>query len=182
MNLATTTLRERTTTIGNLPLPLSMITWVQQALPPVKINARDLLHDEFASDDEGELLYPIIKNAILQGRKVQLSVKNLDLDGGFFDTAICKLYGDFDEITVDQNVEVVDIDEVDYFALRDMKEVRKLYYYNRTAFDQRMKNIDPELNCNEDLSEEFVLDTDDIYAPGKKGRWIDANTGEEYFI
>jgi hypothetical protein len=88
----------------------------------------------------------------------------------FFDTAICKLYGDFDAETVDDNVEVVDIRKVDTYSLNDMKEVRKLYYYNRPAFDLRMSSVDPDLDCSVDFSEDYDVG-DDMYAPGL-GRWI----------
>jgi hypothetical protein len=108
---------------------------------------------------------------------VQLSVKGLDVDGWFFDTAICMLYGDFDEETVDNNVEVVDTREVDCITLRDMKRVRRLYYYNRPMFDELMRIGDPDLDCSVDFVEGYDVG-DDMYAPGS-GRWISDDNGDE---
>jgi hypothetical protein len=167
-----TMVRPTTGTFGHGAMPVTLVnvpkmaTVTQTVLPPLQINARDYLEDEFAGGEEGEIIYPFIKIALAQGRKVQLSVKGLDLSGWFFDDAICRLYGDFSEETVDNNVEVVDIEEVDYITLRDMKEVRKLYYYDRTAFDKRMSSVDPDLDCSKDSAGHFVMDSDDIYAPG----------------
>jgi hypothetical protein len=64
-----------------------------------------------------------------------------------------------------------------------MIEVRKLYYYNRPAFDERMSNVDPDLlGLDEEFDPDFVFDGSDPYDPAVKGRWIDHETGEEYFI
>jgi hypothetical protein len=140
-------------------------------LPPLRIEAKTVLgKTPIVSCDEGEKIYPLIKNALKEGRKVQLSVRGLDLSGLFFDTAICKLYGDFDEETVDNNVEVVGIREVDSITFSAMKKVRKLYYYDRTAFDERMRNVDPDLDGTKEFSQDYDMG-DDIFAPGG-GRWI----------
>jgi hypothetical protein len=61
----------------------------------------------------------------------------------FFDAAICKLYGDFSEETVDNDVEVVDMDPRDFYELQDIKKIRKLFYYHRETFNQRVREFSP---------------------------------------
>jgi hypothetical protein len=100
----------------------------QKTLPLV-INAKDILGEKIVTDEEGEKIYPIIRNALLQGRKVQISVKG---DGGFFDAAICTLYTDFPPEIVDQ-VEVVDIRKVDTHELRDIKKNAQILLLQSTA-------------------------------------------------
>jgi hypothetical protein len=124
----------------------------------VRINTIDLLDDEFASVDEGKRIYPFVKQALDEGRNVQLSVKGIEMDGSFFDYAICQLYGEFSEEFVDSHVEVVDIDHVDTITLDEMKQMRKYYYYDRELYDRIVRNIDPILRYDED--EGFIRDNE----------------------
>jgi hypothetical protein len=187
MDPLTTTI-PRTGTYGDMPFPVTLVdipritvvpqvTTTTMTLPPLRIEAKAILQKTIVGVNEGEKIYPLIKAALREGRKVQLSVKGLDLNGLFFDTAICKLYGDFDEETVDNNVEVVDMQDVDGITYRAMKEVRKLYYYDRPAFDRRMSLVDPDLDCSKDFSEDYDVG-DDMYAPGI-GRWISEEEEDE---
>jgi hypothetical protein len=146
-------------TLVNVPItvpPLTKIVATQQATP-LKINAIEHLPDQFASVDEGKLIYPLVKQALDQGRKVILSVKGLELDGSFFDEAFCHCYGAFTAAYVDSHIEVVDIEPVDVISLDDMVEIRKIYYYNRPLYDKIMSNVDPELRGDDD-EDSFLLD------------------------
>jgi hypothetical protein len=177
MDPLTTTI-PRTGIYGDMPFPVTLvdvprITVVPQVmtttktLPLLRIDAKAVLgKTTTVSRSEGEKIYPLIKAALREGRKVQLSVKGLNLSGWFFDTAICMLYGDFDQDTVDNNVEVVDIPETDNITLRNMKRIRRLYYYHRPLFDERMRISDPDLDCSKDSAGYCVSDSGDIYAPG----------------
>jgi hypothetical protein len=107
----------------------------------------------------------MVRNALSQGRKVIISIKGFDVNGGFWDTAVCKAYGEFPEEVVDQNIQVVDGDEVDDIYLRDMKDIRKLYYYDRETYDEIMDNVDPILGYDEPLSDDFVFLGTDKHAP-----------------
>jgi hypothetical protein len=164
--------RTRTGTYGDMPFPITLVrvpkmttvtqmTTATQRMLPVRIAARDYLKNKFVSIEDGKKIYPLIRTALKEGCKVELSVKGIEVNGWFFDAAICSLYGEFPEKTVDENVEVVDILDVDRITLRDMKEVRKLYYYNREAFDERMSNVDPILDCSEDFDEEAAMFDDE---------------------
>jgi hypothetical protein len=148
---------------GHAPSVQTMM--MTMTLPPLRIDAKAILKKNIVGCYDGEKIYPLIKAALKEGRKVQLSVKGLVLSGWFFDTAVCKLYGDFDAETVDNNVEVVDIEEVDGITYRDMKKVRKLYYYDRPAFDRRMSLVDPDLDGTKDIPDYYDVG-DDIFAPG----------------
>jgi hypothetical protein len=157
MNPQATTVREwpATGTYGDMPFPVTLLnvpkitTATQITLPLVRINAIEHLEDEFASVDEGKKIYPLLKQALEQGRKVRLSVKGLDLDGHFFDGAICTLYGDFSADFVDSHIEVVDVLDEDIATLRDMREMRKYYYYDRAFYDEIVNDIDPILGYND---------------------------------
>jgi hypothetical protein len=92
-------------------------------------------------------------------------------------------YGEFPESTIDGDIEIVDVKEVAMISLENMKRMRKLYYYHHELYEERMRNRDPKLRCDEDeFDEDFVPDEGDPAAPGNLGRWIDHETGEEYFI
>jgi hypothetical protein len=159
MNPLTTTI-PRTGTYGDMPFPVTLVdvprmTVVPQVtttevLSPLRINAIDHVEDKWVTIEEGEMFYHIFKKALQQGRKVQFSVKGLELDGFFFDKSICQLYGDFPQEVVDSNIEVVDIEEVDQISLRDMKRMRQYYYYDRAFYDEIIAGIDPILGFNED--------------------------------
>jgi hypothetical protein len=185
-----------TGTIGNVVFPTTVFTPVQTAQATqtkvaqatLKINAFDVIGQKQASNLEGEKIYPLIKNALDHGKKVQLSVKGLDLDSTFFDEAVCRLYGDFPEATVDNNVEIVDIRKVDTYGLRDVRKKRKLYFYDRPEYDAQVRWLrewasreDPSLLC-EDFDPDFIPPAGDAYATRQHGQWIDRETGEEYFI
>jgi hypothetical protein len=123
------------------------------------------VEDKWVTIEEGEMFYHIFKKALQQGRKVQFSVKGLELDGVFFDKAICKLYGDFPQDVVDNNIEVVDIEEVDLIGLEDMKEMRQYYYYDRPFYDKLIAGIDPILGYDEPLEGEDFEDDDEETSP-----------------
>jgi hypothetical protein len=169
MDPQATTVLERTGTFGNIPIPITMmnvpkITTATQTvlMPPVRINAIEHLEDEFASVDEGKKIYPLLKQALEQGRKVRLSVKGLDLDGHFFDGAICTLYGDFSADFVDSHIEVVDVLDEDVATLRDMRKMRKYYYFDRPFYDKLISKIDPILGYDDGflLDDEITCEAD----------------------
>jgi hypothetical protein len=144
----------RTGTYGDMPFPVTLMhvlpltTVPTEALPPLRINAIDYVKNEWITLEEGQMFCQIFKEALLrQERKVQFSVKGLELGALFFDEAICKLYGDFPQ-------EVVDIEKVDLIGLEDMKEMHRLYYFNRPLSDKIISNIDPILEYDEPLEGE----------------------------
>jgi hypothetical protein len=135
-------------------------------MAPMYINAKDYLKNKFVGDPDGEKIYPLVREGLAQGRKVIISVKDLCVYGGFWDTAVCKAYGEFKEEVVDKNIHIADAEDVDLLGLEDMKDIRKLYYYDRETFDEIMDNIDPSLQINdEDLNDDLVFTGTDKYAP-----------------
>jgi hypothetical protein len=183
MDPLTTTI-PRTGTYGDMPFPVTLVdvprmTVVPQvttteALSPLRINAIDYVEDKWVTIEEGEMFYHIFKKALQQGRKVQFSVKGLELDGVFFDKAICKLYGDFPQAMVDNNIEVVDIEKVDLTELEEMKEMRQYYYYDRPFYDKLIAGIDPILGYNEPaVGEADYVETDDDDRDGETSPYDD---------
>jgi hypothetical protein len=132
-------------------------------LPPVRINACEYLSNRFVGHSDGRRIYPHIRSALLSGRRVVLSVAGLHVFGGFWDTAICQAYGEFPESTVDGDIEVIDVPKSSMISLRNMKEVRKLYYYDRASFDARISDVDPCLGFGEGVvsEAEFIPGVDD---------------------
>jgi hypothetical protein len=156
----------RTGTYGDMPFPVTLVNVPKKetghnpsvqtmmtatmTMPILKINAIDFVEDEWVTLEEGEMFYRIFKKALQQGSKIQFSVKGLELDGFFFDKAICQLYGDFPQEVVDNNIVVVDIEEADQISLRDMKRMRRFYYYDRAFYDHLISKVDPILGFDED--------------------------------
>lgn len=178
-----TTITPRTrTTYGDMPFPITLVnvptvTTTTKTMTPLRINAIEYLNDKWASVEEGKKIYPMIKKALDKGQKVQLSVKGLDVDGRFFDKAICTLYGDFSEEFVDSHVDVVDIAHVDTIGLEDMKEMRKLYYYERPLYDKIIKGIDPILGFNDG----FIIDNGVVYRPSMTDDDDEEGEEDEYY-
>lgn len=186
-----------TGTIGNVVFPTTVFTPVQTAQATqtkvaqatVKISVRDVLQKERTAIKDGEKVYLLIKDALRKGHKVQLSFKDIRVYTRFFDEAICRLYGDFPEETVDNDVEILDLPKYHLPGLRETKKLRKTYYYNRPKFDELVRQT-REYNLRhgypvddpEERHPDFVPDPGDPYAPGHYGRWINHKTGEEYFI
>jgi hypothetical protein len=119
-----------------------------------------VIGEPFVCDDEGMKLYPILKRALSQGRKVTLSIAGLHIIGGFFDESIGKLYGDFPEERVDAGVKVVDGHDGDACLLKDAIRWAKKYYYHRDAYD-RIQARYAELN-KEMYGADFYDDDPDI--------------------
>jgi hypothetical protein len=134
-------------------------------MAPLYINASDYLKNKYVWDGDGEKIYPMVREGLTQGRKVILSVKGLRVNGGFWDTAYCKAYGEFPQDVVEQNIEVVDIDDVDLIDLEGAKDIRKLYYYDRETYDEIVNNVDPIIGYDEPMSDDFVFIGTDKHAP-----------------
>jgi hypothetical protein len=132
---------------------------------PVYINASDYLKNKYIWDADGEKIYPMVREGLAQGRKVILSVKGLNVNGGFWDTAYCKAYGEFPQELVEENIEVVDVEKVDLISLEDLKEMRKLYYYDRALYDEIVNNVDPIIGYDEPLVDEELYPFEDRHAP-----------------
>jgi mRNA-degrading endonuclease HigB of HigAB toxin-antitoxin module len=120
---------------------------VQKKTEPLSINVKEVIDNTYASDEEGKKIYPLVKQALSEGRKVVISVKGLSLkvDGGFFDQAVCQAYGDFEEAFVDSHIEVVDFAGAQKVFLDDAREISKMYFYAREHYDawmERCKQID----------------------------------------
>jgi hypothetical protein len=186
MSTVETAVRKRTATkkitIGKLPrtstadfqftLPTAprvtvppRVSTPKAPVAPVYINAKDYLKNKYVWDADGEKIYPMVREGLAQGRKVIISIKGLNVNGGFWDTAVCKAYGEFQEELVDENIEVVDGDEVDMIYLKDMKDIRKLYYYDRELYDEIVNNVDPIIGYDEPLVDEELYPFEDRHAP-----------------
>jgi hypothetical protein len=161
------------------PVQTVAATQTKVAEAPLVINAFDVIGKEWVSDMDGEKIYLLIKDALKQGKKVRLSLKGVKMmNGTFFDEAVCRLYGDFPESTVDNDVEIVDVRKVDSYELRDYKKLRKLYFYDRPEYEALMRfrferdSMERHPLYDHDAEPEYIPEPEgtDIYALYKQWR------------
>jgi hypothetical protein len=95
-----------------------------------KINAFDVSGCKFCvSSEDGQILYEIIKEALLNGKNVSISFQNVDdISSAFLDAAIGQLYrGQFSEEELKEKITIVDLSKEDIFLLKRVI-LRSRYY------------------------------------------------------
>jgi hypothetical protein len=104
---------------------------------PLSITVRDHLTNRYPGESDGDIIYPLVREALLSGLKVILSVKGVSVSGGFFfKTAIFRAYGEFPESTVDRDIEVIDMTKSESADMEEMREFCKFYHYDRASYDK----------------------------------------------
>jgi len=96
----------------------------------VVINVYAIVGDSFCvAADDGEKVFEHIRQAITQGKKAVISFLNVEmLTSAFLNTAVGKLYGEFDEATLKNTLSVKDISNEDKVLLKRVIDTAKSYY------------------------------------------------------
>ena len=109
----------------------------------IKISVYAITGDSFCvAAEDGEKVFEQIKKGLVEGRKIDISFLNVEmLTSAFLNTAIGKLYGDFDETKVKNMLSVSDISDTDKLLLKRVVDTAKAYYKDPDQFKNSIKEI-----------------------------------------
>lgn len=92
--------------------------------------------------EEGEKVYELVKKAITEKKKVELSFLNIELlTTAFLNSAVGKLYGDFSEEEIRAFLSVKDISRSSAASLKRVIETAKLYFKNPQELEDSINKI-----------------------------------------
>jgi hypothetical protein len=110
----------------------------------ININVANIIGDVYGVEaEEGQKVYDLIKKALSEKRKVNLSFMNVEmLTTAFLNTAIGQLYKDFSEEEIKENLRVENISESGKIILKRVVDTAKLFYKDENTFQRLQQSID----------------------------------------
>ena len=92
--------------------------------------------------EDGEKVFEVIREALKKNMRVELSFLNVDMmTSAFLNTAIGKLYKEFDEEKIKNSLKVSDITDEDKLLLKRVIDTAKLYYKDPKRFEKSVEDI-----------------------------------------
>lgn len=92
------------------------------------------------SSDDGQLVHDKIAELLREKQKICISFENVDtLISAFLNAAIGQLYGEFSEEDIRECLSVENMMQEDKALLKRVIDNAKLYFKNRSAFDEAWK-------------------------------------------
>ena len=109
----------------------------------IKINIYAIVGDSFCiAAEDGEKVFKQLKKAIIKEKKIDISFLNVEiLTSAFLNTAIGKLYGEFNENDIKAKLSVSDIIDEDKLLLKRVVDTAKAYYKNPSQFEESINKI-----------------------------------------
>jgi len=109
----------------------------------IKLSIFSIVGDSFCvAAEDGEKIFKQIQASIENEKKVILSFQNVEmLTTAFLNTAIGKLYGEYDEKKVREHLSVECIDDSDKLRLKRVIDTAKVYYTNPHQFEDSIRKI-----------------------------------------
>ncbi|SMC55809.1 protein of unknown function [Desulfocicer vacuolatum DSM 3385] len=109
----------------------------------IKLSIFSIVGDSFCvAAEDGEKVFKQIRMGIEKNKKITLSFQNVEmLTTAFLNTAIGKLYGEYDEKTVKKHMSVEDMDSSDKLRLKRVIDTAKVYYANPNQLEDSIKTI-----------------------------------------
>jgi len=109
----------------------------------IRINIINIVGDALCIEAEsGEKVFQLIKKILQENKKVTLSFLNIKmLTTAFLNTAIGKLYKDFSEDKIRDNIKIEDISQNGLIALKRVVETAKLFYKDPDAMQKSIDEI-----------------------------------------
>jgi len=133
----------------NLISALQVPATPQESQPELEDNNADLKiglyqvlgKSELTFEHEGQVIYPLIAEAVNQGKKVVVSFDNVQLiTWSFVTKAIGQLYEHFSESQIQSCLQLVDITEEDLEFVYHVMETKKEFLINPEKFRQPMSD------------------------------------------
>lgn len=109
----------------------------------VKISVYAIVGDSFGvAAEDGEKVFKQIKKALFEDKSIDISFLNIKmLTSAFLNTAIGRLYGEFDEEKIKSSLSVSDINGEDKLLLKRVIDTAKAYYKNPKQFEDSINQI-----------------------------------------
>ena len=108
----------------------------------IPLNIYKIIGNEFCiSADDGEKVFKKLKQLIKEKCKIEISFKNIKiLNTAFLNSAIGDMYKDHAE-DMKKYCSVIDMDDVDKIALKNVIENAKAYYRDPKLFTKSIEDI-----------------------------------------
>ncbi len=109
----------------------------------IKISIYAIIGDSLCiAAEDGNKVYEQIKTALLKKKKVNISFLNIEmLTSAFLNTAIGRIYGEFEDKYIKSSLTVSDISDEDKLLLKRVIETAKNYYKDPDQFEKSIKKI-----------------------------------------
>ncbi len=92
--------------------------------------------------EDGEKVFKQLKKALLEEKQIVITFLNVEmLTPAFLNTAIGKLYGEFDEDKIKNNISVSDISNGDKLLLKRVVDTAKIYYKDPGQFEDSINKL-----------------------------------------
>jgi hypothetical protein len=123
----------------------------------VRINVTDVLgiypkpgKKLVADEEEGKKIFPLLKQALNNNCKVEISCQHLNPTEAFVKHAVGQLYGCFELHVVENNLRVVDLDTQGECNVESALRLAQLFHYRKDIYQQVMKRLAEEAGENEE--------------------------------
>ena len=109
----------------------------------VKISIVNIIGDVHVFEaEEGEKVFNIIVKVLNEGKGVVISFLNVEfITTAFLNTAIGQLYKSYSEEFIKEYIEVEDISNSGFIALKRVVQTAKLYYKDPDAIQRRIDAV-----------------------------------------
>lgn len=109
----------------------------------INLSVYAITGDSFCvSAEDGEKVFEQIKKGILEKKKVNVSFQNVEmLTSAFLNTAMGKLYDEFEEGMIKNTLTVSDMSEENKLSLKRVVDTAKAYYSDPYQFENSINKI-----------------------------------------
>ena len=109
----------------------------------IKIPIKELVGSDSAiSTEDGNELFQRIDEALKNEASIQISFKGIKLiTTAFLNAAIGQLYGKYEGRTLNQKLEILDMDNTDLEILKKVVEAAKKYFENKESFNKSIGKV-----------------------------------------
>ncbi len=109
----------------------------------IKLSIYAITGDSFCvAAEDGDKVFEQIKKGISENKKIDVSFLNVEmLTSAFLNTAVGRLYGEFDGQKIKDSLSVSDISEEDKLLLKRVVDTAKAYYKDPDQFKNSINKI-----------------------------------------
>ncbi len=110
----------------------------------ITVRLYDIAGNSFCvAADDGEKVYRLIREALLQGKKVEISLKNVEMvTTAFLNSAVGQLYNkEFEYDFLRDSLTLADIEDDDILSLKRVIETAKLYYSDPDRLSETIRKV-----------------------------------------
>ena len=110
---------------------------------PITVNVFEIVGTPLCvASTDGQKVYEEIKRAFNDGKRVELSFRNVDsLTSAFLNAAIGQLYKEHTPEQIRENLKVVDAEQDDLALLKRVVDTAKEYFKNPRVFKQAGRDV-----------------------------------------